>query len=88
MYVKDIKKIAENYGIKVHIYADDVQLYTACDKNWYFSDLAKCLEEIKEWAIRNYIKLNDSKTQLRRVSKKSYSSTLPIYLKLIGSRWK
>ena len=48
LYVKDIEKIAENYSIKVYIYADDVQLNTACNKNSHFSDLANCLEEIKE----------------------------------------
>ena len=31
----------------MYIYADDVQLFTACDKNSDFSDLANCLEEIK-----------------------------------------
>ena len=53
LYVKDVEKIAENHSIEVDIYADDVQLYTACDKKSDFSDLAKCLEEIKEWANRN-----------------------------------
>ena len=33
LYVKDNEKIAESYSIKVHIYANNVQLYTACDKN-------------------------------------------------------
>jgi len=70
LYVQDIEKISEKYSIKVHIYADEVQLYTACDKNSDLSDLAKCLEEIKEWANRNYLKLNDNKTQLLCVSKK------------------
>ena len=88
LYVKDIEKIAENYSIKVHIYADDVQLYTSCNKNSDFSDLANCLEEIKEWANRNYLKLNDNKTQLLCVSKKSYSSPLPTYLKLMGQTLK
>ena len=59
LYVKGIEKIAKNHSIKVHVYADDVQLYTSSDKKSDFSDLTKCLEEIKEWASRNYLKLND-----------------------------
>ena len=43
-----MEKIAENYSIKAHIYADDVQFYTASDKNSDFSDLPKCLKKIKK----------------------------------------
>ena len=59
LYVKDLEKIADTYSIKVHIYAVDVQLYTAFDKNSDFSDLAKCLKEIKEWA-NSQLKSNTS----------------------------
>ena len=47
LYVKDIEKVAENYSMIVHTYGEDVQFYTACDKNSDFSDTAECLEEIK-----------------------------------------
>ena len=77
LYVKDIENITENHIIKVYIYDDDVQLYTACDNNSDLSDLAKCWEEIKQWASRNYLKLNDGKIQVLCISKKSYSSALP-----------
>ena len=70
------------------MYAEDVQLYTACDKNSDFSDLANCLEEIKKWANRNYLKFNDNKTQPLCVSKKSYFSPLANYLKLMGQTLK
>ena len=53
--LKDIENIPDHYSIKVHMYDNDVQLYTICNKNFDFSDLAKCLEEIKECAIRNYL---------------------------------
>ena len=52
-------------------------------KSLDFSDLAKCLEEIKELASRNYIKLNDSNTHLLCVSKKICCFPIPIYLKLM-----
>ena len=86
--MEDIWKTADIYSIKVAIYAVDVQLYTACDKKSDFSDLAKCLKEINEWASRNYLKLNDNKTQLFCFFKKSYSSSIPIYLKLFGQTLK
>ena len=60
-----------NYSIKVHLYADDVQLYMACDKTSDFSDLDKRLKETKELTSRKYFKLNDSKNQLLCISKKS-----------------
>ena len=46
LYVKDIEKIAENYNIKVHVYADDVKLFTACEKNSNVANLTKFLYEI------------------------------------------
>ena len=55
---------------------------------WQKSGLAKCLEELKNWADRNYLKLNDNKTQLLRVSKSSYSSPLRVCLKLMGQTLK
>ena len=38
-------------------------------KSQIFSDLAKCLEEVKEWTNRNYLSQIDGKTQLLCVSK-------------------
>ena len=42
-----MEKLVQFYNFKVHKYADDVQLYTTCDKKSDLSDLAKSLEEIK-----------------------------------------
>ena len=52
----------EHHLIEVHVYADDIKLYTACNTTSDFSVLEKCLEETKEWAGRNYLKWNDNKT--------------------------
>ena len=88
LFVEDIEKESKNCSDKVLMYANDVQFYTACDKNSDFTDLVNGLEEIKELANRNYLKLNDNKTQLLCVSKKCYSSPLPTYLKLMGQTLK
>ena len=89
-YVQDIEKNSRELMINYEyiIYADDVQLYTTCEENPDFSDLAKCLEEIKEWANRNDLKLHDCKTKLLCVSKICYSYPSPIYLKLMGQTLK
>ena len=42
--LKISKKKADNYSSKVHFYAVNVQLDTACDKNSDLYDLANCLE--------------------------------------------
>ena len=55
-YVKDFEKIVVHLRIKAHTY---VQLYTACNEKFDFSNLAICLQEIKDLTGRNCNKLND-----------------------------
>ena len=53
LFNKKIEKINENHSIRVHTYADDASLNTADVKNSGFFNLAKSLEENKEWAKIN-----------------------------------
>ena len=84
LYVNEIETIANNNNIKVHIYADDVQLYTKCDMYSNFSDLKACLNDIKLWANKNFLKLNNKKTQLLCISSKNCNVTKPQYINLMG----
>ena len=58
----------------VYIYmlnADDTQIYLSFDPSSKLSDinlsLSNCFEEIKEWMIQNYLKLNDDKNMNAQV---------------------
>ena len=84
LYVKDIEAIAQKHQIKVHIYADDVQLYVPCNSSSTFDNLRKCLLEIQEWATNNYLKLNQDKTQILCISSKNCTCTKPQQLNVMG----
>ena len=70
LYIKQLQKIAEKYGLSIQLYADDSQLYISfhpmrptelCDIT---ARINNCLSEIKSSMIENFMKLNESKTEL------------------------
>lgn len=70
LYIKALQMIAAKYGLDIQIYADDSQLYISFHPSRP-SELAdvkdrtnKCLGEIKSWMVKNFMKLNESKTEL------------------------
>ena len=79
LYVKEIEGIAAGCKVKVHIYADDVVLYTN-----EISRLQKCLNEIKVWTSKNFLKLNNNKTKLLCLSPRNSKLLKPDYINLMG----
>ena len=72
-YTSPLAKIARKYGLSIHLYADDTQLYLSFDA--VDSDSSKlvmeaCLVEIRTWMAENLLKLNDSKTEYILVGSK------------------
>ena len=65
MYVKEIEDIANNYNVHIHVYADDVVLYSNSEQ---IDDFKICHKKIEEWTIQNYLKLNNKKTQFISLS--------------------
>ena len=70
LYTSPITDITRSHGLKYHLYADDTQLYLAfnptCSDDLVTS--TSCVEafvaEIRVWMIRNYLKLNDDRSDL------------------------
>ena len=62
--------IAAKYGLNIKLYADDSQLYISfhpkrpCQFHDVTERVNKCLAEIKDWMVRNFMKLNEGKTEL------------------------
>lgn len=75
LYIKFLQRIASKYGLSVQFYADDSQLYisfhptTPSELNDVTERVNKCLAEIKSWMVQNFMKLNESKTQLLIIGK-------------------
>jgi exonuclease III len=67
LYTKDLECIVSKYGFSVHLYADDTQIYFSFDihsDNPNLVAIKACFQEIKEWMAKNFLKLNEDKTEL------------------------
>ena len=70
LYIKQLQKIAAKYGLSIQLYADDSQLYISfhpSNPNGLHNITERindCLADIKQWMVENFMKLNESKTEL------------------------
>ena len=75
LYTKDITAIALKHGLNIHIYADDTQLYIAFKPIGSLVGLkdkiCNCLKEIKLWMSKNFLQVNENKTELLVISSKT-----------------
>ena len=70
LYIKHLQAIAAKYGLSIKLYADDSQLYISfhpfrpCEFHDITERINRCLAEIKAWMVKNFMKLNETKTEL------------------------
>ena len=66
LYTADVIRIAHTFGVNVHCYADDLQLYVHCRANEAAAAVARliaCIAVIETWMGFNLLKMNSEKTQ-------------------------
>ena len=66
LYTKDLEDIITKFGLSVHLYADDTQVYFSFNVHSSTPDLTaikECFAEVKLWMSYNFLKLNDDKTE-------------------------
>ena len=81
LFTKDLEDIAASHGFKIHLYADDSQIYiNFSNDNWTQceSQLQNCFAEVEKWMASSYLKLNPSKTELLFISSRTDKSPNPI----------
>ena len=79
VYTSPLFQIAEKYGLSIHMYADDTQVYLSFsidDKDVALEKLEDCLKEIRAWMFNNHLKLNDTKTEFLVIGNKNYRKQL------------
>ena len=70
VYTLPIGDIVRSFGLKLHVYADDTQIYTFCVSQPTTSypasiqQIERCVEELSKWMAVNKLKLNNDKTEL------------------------
>ena len=80
LYIKPIVQIAKSYGISIHQYADDTQLYIEFEPgnvNEVKSKMELCIAEMKQWLTVNYLKLNTDKTEVIVIGSRYKLSQVP-----------
>ena len=61
MYIKPLGTIAQRYGVKYHLYADDTQLYLSLDRgneadvSSSLESLENCTANIQLWMTSNFV---------------------------------
>ncbi len=81
LYTADVVCIVQSFGVHVHCYADDLQLYVHCtvaDAPAAVERLLKCIKAIDEWMGSNRLKLNPDKTQIIWLGTRQRLATLDI----------
>ena len=64
MYTADVCDIATLWGMGVHAYADEVQIYRychPCDQNAAVDRFISCFADIERWMTSNRLKLNSTR---------------------------
>ena len=77
LYTKPLCDLIESFDIDFHMYADDTQLYCPFNKNNLINvieNAENCVKAVKHWMTLNKLKINDDKTEIIQISKKSSKS--------------
>ena len=67
LYTADLESLLEKHGGRMHLYADDTQLYDHSHVNNLersIATLEACLKDIVQWSSQRRLKLNPTKTEL------------------------
>ena len=88
MYTAELIEIIEKYGLRVHLYADDTQVYGFCppsDVAGLTNRLSACIDEIRCWMTSNRLQLNTDKTEVLWFSTAKRQHQLPTIEVRIGT---
>ena len=77
LYTYQIEMLVAKHGLKVHVYADDIQIYfyfKSETQNITEEKLKQCMNELSSWMKANFLKLNPEKTMIKIFGQKKNQS--------------
>ena len=87
IYMLGIGNVINSHGIEYVLYADDLQLYisTTTDKlNETMAQMEACINDVWHWMTKNYLKLNEEKTEMMVIGSPYLLKKCPSVSILIG----
>ena len=93
IYTRELSDIASQYGLKLHVYADDTTLYIEflpiSQRFIAFEVVARCMNDIQNWMKNSFLKLNTGKTNVLFLGSKSQTNLFSdMSLKIDNSAFK
>ena len=68
LYMHDLVKVAETYGLQIHLYADDAELYIGfsplTESSLTMIKVKDCVDNVQSWMNANFLKINIDKTNV------------------------
>ena len=89
LYTRTLEDIVKSHGLKVHLYADDCSIYfpyVENNQNEAERKLAKCVDDIKAWMGRSFLKLNTEKTSIMLFKSNGSKQVIPLCLMESGKQ--
>jgi len=89
MYTSELTNVVQQFGLHIHMYADDIQIYGFCQptkKNELTRKLETCLEALAHWFLSNRFQLNVSKTQFMWFASRQRLPTITLTPIHVGSQ--
>jgi len=80
LYTAELAELAARFGVTLHAFADDNQLYLSCktnEANLSLAALERCVTAISHWRSTNRLKLNMEKTEWLWTGSRSKQDRLP-----------
>ena len=85
IYTLPLGNIIRKFGLHLHIYADDTQVYCSFNvkddsASSQLALLSNCVSEIRQWMSASKLKMNDDQTEFIIISSPAYVDMLSLYI--------